>query len=43
VRRLIVAARDEVDSVDVVKLPESAIDESESDELEALLESHGVC
>jgi hypothetical protein len=42
VRRLIVAARDEVDSVDVVKLPESAIDESEIDELEALLESQGV-
>ena len=42
VSRLIVAARDEVDSVDVVILPESAIDESEVDELEALLESHGV-
>jgi hypothetical protein len=42
VQRLIVSARDEVDSVDVVKLPESAIDESEIDELEALLESQGV-
>ena len=40
--RLIVAARDEVDSVDVVMLPESAVDESEVDQLEALLESHGV-
>jgi hypothetical protein len=42
VSRLIVDARDEVDSVDAVMLPESAIDESEVDELEALLESHGV-
>lgn len=42
VSRLIVAAREEVDSVDAVMLPESAIDESEVDELEALLESHGV-
>lgn len=42
VSRLIVAARDEVDSVDVVMLPESAVDESEVDQLEALLESHGV-
>src|SRR5262249_6986971 len=42
VSRLIVAAREEVDSVDVVMLPESAIDESEIDELEALLECHGV-
>jgi len=36
VSRLIVAARDEVDSVDVVMLPESAVDESEIDELEAM-------
>ena len=42
VSRLIVAARDEVDSVDVVLLPESAIDESEINDLEALLERHGV-
>jgi hypothetical protein len=42
VSRLIVAARGEVDSVDVLLLPESAIDESEIDELEALLERHGV-
>src|SRR5262249_30530000 len=42
VSRLIVAARDEVDSVDVVMLPESAVDESEVNDLEALLDSHGV-
>jgi hypothetical protein len=42
VSRLIVAARDEVDSVDVVVLPESAVDESEIDELEALLDSQAV-
>lgn len=42
VSRLIVAARDEVDSVDVVLLPESAVDESEINDLEALLERHGV-
>ena len=42
VSRTIVAARDEVDSVDVVLLPESAADESEVNALEALLERHGV-
>ena len=42
VSRLIVAARDEVGSADAVHLPESAIDENEVDELEALLERHGV-
>src|SRR5215510_10229334 len=42
VSRLIVAAREEVDSVDVVMLPESAVDESEIDELEAVLDHHGV-
>src|SRR5499425_109592 len=42
VGRLIVAAREEVDSVDVVMLPESAVDESEIDELEAMLDRHGV-
>ena len=42
VSRVIVAAREEVDSVDVVMLPESAVDESEIDDLEALLDSHGV-
>jgi hypothetical protein len=42
VSRVIVAARDEVDSVDVVLLPESAVDESDINDLEALLERHGV-
>ena len=42
VSRVIVAARDEVGSVDAVLLPESAVDESEVDDLEAVLESHGV-
>jgi hypothetical protein len=42
VNRLIVAAREEVDSVDVVLLPESAVDESEINDLEALLDCHGV-
>jgi len=39
---LIVAARDEVDSVDGVLLPESAVDESDVEDLEALLDRHGV-
>jgi hypothetical protein len=42
VSRVIVAARDEVGSVDAVLLPESAVDESEVADLEAVLESHGV-
>jgi hypothetical protein len=42
VSRVIVAAREEVDSVDGVLLPESAVDESDVDDLEALLERHGV-
>jgi hypothetical protein len=42
VDRMIVSARDEVDSVDGVLLPESAVDESEIDDLEALLDLHGV-
>jgi len=40
--RLILAAQDEVDSVDVVLLPESAVEESEVPALEALLERCGV-
>jgi hypothetical protein len=40
--RAILAARDEVDSVDVVALPESAVDEDDVAELEALLDEHGV-
>jgi hypothetical protein len=39
---MLVAARDEVDSIDVVCLPESAIMDEELAPLEALLESHGV-
>jgi len=42
VDRMIVAARDEADSVDGVLLPESAVDESEVNDLEALLDRHGV-
>jgi hypothetical protein len=42
VSRLIVAARDEVDSVDGVLMPESAVDESNVNDLEALLDRHGV-
>lgn len=42
VSRTILAARDEVDSVDGVLLPESAVEASEVDDLEALLERHGV-
>jgi hypothetical protein len=40
--RVLLAARDEVGSVDVVVLPESAVDESEVADLEALLDEHGV-
>jgi hypothetical protein len=42
VSRTIAAARDEVDSVEVVLMPESAVDESEVNDLEALLDRHGV-
>jgi hypothetical protein len=42
VSRTIAGARDEVDSVDVVLLPESAVDESELNDLEALLAREGV-
>jgi hypothetical protein len=42
VDRTLLAAIDEVGSVDVVVLPESAIDESEILPLEAVLERHGV-
>ena len=40
--RTLQAAVDEVQSVDAVVLPESAVDESEIDALEALLGRHGV-
>jgi hypothetical protein len=42
VDRMLLAARDEVGRVDVVVMPESAIDETEVDALEALLDRHGV-
>ena len=38
----LVAAAEEVESVDCVIFPESAVDESEIADLEALLEYHGV-
>jgi hypothetical protein len=40
--RVLVAARQEAGSVDVVLLPESAVDERELDDLERLLGRHGV-
>src|SRR5262249_43061526 len=40
--RVLVAALDEVDDVDVVVLPEAAIEASEIDELEAVLDRYGV-
>jgi hypothetical protein len=40
--RVLLAARNEAGSVDVVCLPESAVDESELDDLEMLLHEHGV-
>jgi hypothetical protein len=42
VERILVAARDEVDNVDSVVLPESAVDERDVAGLEALLDRHGV-
>jgi hypothetical protein len=40
--RVLRAAREEAGSVDVVLLPESAVDKSELDDLETLLDLHGV-
>jgi hypothetical protein len=40
--RVLVAARREAGSVDVVVLPESAVEERELDDLETLLDAHGV-
>jgi hypothetical protein len=40
--RVIVCARDEVDSVDVVILPESAVDEADVDGIETVLARQGV-
>jgi hypothetical protein len=42
VDRTVLAARDEVGGVDVVVLPESAVDEGDLDDLEAVLDRHGV-
>ena len=42
VDRMLLATIDEVGSVDPVMLPESAVDEREINELEALLDAHGV-
>jgi hypothetical protein len=42
VERLILSARDEVDSVDAVMLPECAVEDTEVPALEALLARHGV-
>src|SRR5215470_11713183 len=42
VSRVITAAQDEVDSVDAVLLPESAVDENEIQDLETVLDRHGV-
>jgi hypothetical protein len=40
--RVLVAARKEAGGVDVVVLPESAVEERELDDLEAVLDAHGV-
>jgi hypothetical protein len=42
VDRVLVAARDEVESVEAVCLPESAVDEADIDGLETVLARHGV-
>jgi len=42
VDRTLRAAREEVGNVDIVMMPESALEESEISDLEALLDSHGV-
>jgi hypothetical protein len=42
VDRTMTAAREEVSSVDVVMLPESAVDQTDLEELERLLDDHGV-
>lgn len=40
--RVLLAAREEASSVDVVVLPESAVEKGEIDDLETLLDAHGV-
>jgi hypothetical protein len=42
VERVLIAALDEVDSIDIVVMPESALEEEEIAPLEALLDRHGV-
>ena len=42
VDRMLIAARDEVDRIDVVCLPESAVDAGEVEDLEVLVARHGV-
>jgi hypothetical protein len=42
VGRVLVAARDEVESIEAVLLPESAVDEADIDDLETVLAAHGV-
>jgi hypothetical protein len=42
VSRVLVAARDEVETVEVVCLPEGAVDEADIDDLETVLAGHGV-
>ncbi|CAM4173395.1 hypothetical protein MB901379_04210 [Mycobacterium basiliense] len=42
VDRTVMAARDEVGGIDVVVFPESAVDEGDIDDLEAVLDHHGV-
>jgi hypothetical protein len=42
VDRMLVAARDQAETVDIVILPESAVEHDELDDLEALLGRHGV-
>ena len=40
--RTLLAARDEVDRIDVVYLPENAVDEDDIDDIEAVLDQHEV-
>ncbi len=42
VSRVLLAARDEVESIEAVCLPESAVDEADIDDLETVLAGHGV-
>jgi len=42
VGRVLAAARDEVETIEAVLLPESAVDEADIDDLETVLAAHGV-